>query len=265
MSAPALEPPAWSRARFLAVLAAVFVVQLSSVFWLSDRGPAPVSPATAPLSMLFAPAEWVEALGLSDPTLFALPHAEGFSGPAWLRQEPLSFPLPAWSEPIEQPPIPPEELGAAFSRYLQTNQFSPVQIAATLDPEMQLPVLPQPELLPADSILELAGDLAGRELLNPFELPPWPATDLLTNTIVELVLDDEGRAFSAKMLSGSGSRDADQFALAKARSARFHPLSRAASQPSSPSTAGLAWGQLVFRWTTLPMPGSNAVPPGIPR
>ena len=72
--------------------------------------------------------------------------------------------------------------------------------------------------------------MAGRRLVQPIELPPWPYQDLLTNSVVQMVVDAEGRPASVPvLLSSSGCPAADEYALEQAQAARFEPVSRNAA------------------------------------
>ena len=106
--------------------------------------------------------------------------------------------------------------------------------------------------------MRLEGALAQRRLITPLDLHSWTNLDILTSSVVQLVVDAEGLPQSVTLLSGSGSRDADQHALDQARLARFEPLSRNPAAASPDPTAHLNWGRLVFLWHTLPLPPSNA-------
>ena len=206
-------------------------------------------------------------LALTDPTLLALPHREGFSGPAWLvfsPQEVLQKQMAIlqdldsfeWSEAARWLELGEGQLGSEFRNFMATNQLDALPALHQQEVELKLPAFEQAELLPAHSRVWLAGGLAGRHWLAPPDLPPWPSREVLTNTVVTLLVSAAGQPVSAPTLvvPGSGSADADQRALREARQARFEPLQLA--DPTDP-TAGLAWGQLIFEWRTLPLPATN--------
>lgn len=114
--------------------------------------------------------------------------------------------------------------------------------------------------LPQKSSLRIEGGLAGRRLLTALDLPAWPARtnsaaelDMLTNSVIQAVVDSEGKPVSVTLLipSGSGLQAADEYALAQARNFRFEPLPQADGQSDAPhSLAGLTWGTLIFEWCT---------------
>ena len=84
-------------------------------------------------------------------------------------------------------------------------------------PSPTLPDLPPLALLQDQSVLQLEDGLAQRRLLTPLQLKPWSNPDILTNSVVQVVVDAEGRPVSLTLLSGSGSAAADQYALEQAK------------------------------------------------
>ena len=107
--------------------------------------------------------------------------------------------------------------------------------------------------------MRITGSLAERALLTPVVLSSQTNSDLLTNSVVQMVVDSEGKPVSLTLLSGSGSPNADRQALEQARAARFNSVERGLKPGAT--AQGLAWGQLIFEWNTLPVPPTNASPP----
>src|SRR5437899_11204035 len=88
MTAAPVEARIWPRRRWWLLIALIFAGQLVFIFGLSDRNPLKVRrPASAPILVLGS-ATPTELLALSDPTLFALPHRQGFSAPVWVVSPP---------------------------------------------------------------------------------------------------------------------------------------------------------------------------------
>jgi hypothetical protein len=212
-----------------------------------------------------------DVLPLADPTLFALPHREGFSGAAWLSAPTQEIQPFAWTEPVQFLELPDK----LTDRYrLQTRALPLVEgpagafpepvapraserLAATADfpPELFLAKVNESGLFADHSAVRQTGGLEGRGARTRFDLPSWPHSDVLTNSVVQVLVDSEGRPFSAILIGpGSGSKEADDFAVRQARGARFAPLPRGAG---GSALSGLAWGELVFEWHTLP--ASNGV------
>ena len=256
MSSASVQPCAWPLRRWGLTVVAVFAGQLGLIFWLSDRTPIHARPAAGGPMLRLAERSSNEVLKLEDPTLFALPHRQGFAGQAWLTptwttNRSYSCPdEPTWLQ------LDSSELGAAFNRFVATNRLDALLVFAPPEPALAFPEFAPGAVAPRSSVLKIAGDLAERKLLSPVVLSSWPHPDLLTNSVVQLVADPEGRPVSLTLLSSSGSPKADQQALDLARNARFNPVEH--GPKAGASAQGLSWGQLVFEWNTLPMPPTNA-------
>ena len=164
----------------------------------------------------------------------------------------------SWSEDPRWLRLGVRELGAAFNQFVATNQFDVAQVLAPPEPALVLPEPVALEAAPASSVLTITGSLARRQLLTPLTLPSWTNTDLLTNSVVQMVVDAEGRPMSLTLLSSSGDPKADQQALEQARAARFDSIDN--SQKPGRPVQGLTWGKLIFEWNTLPVPPTNASP-----
>ena len=255
-SAPAESRP-WSRRRWWGMVALIFGVQLALIFWLGDTSPIRPRPAAPALTLKLAGNASAEQLALRDPTLFVLPRQERVPTPAWLttpRPEPHPF---AWPERTNYPLLTIDQPGAAFNQFVQTNAFSPLPPPANPLPELTLPELPPLAISPERSTLQLEGNLALRRLLTPLQLRSWQNPDILTTSVVQVVVDAEGRPVSVTLLSGSGSKAADQQALALASAARFEPLGHTLAGTALAPAEQLSWGRMVFRWHTLPPQPTN--------
>jgi hypothetical protein len=259
MNSAALEPVRWPRRRWIYAVAAVFLLQAGLVFLLGHRARRPPEPPIfrTSIHLLTDPAARLDALpGLDDPTLLALPSLRGFSGPAWLRFPTLEYQPAEWVEPPQWLSLDTNALGSIFSGFIKTTLISPPLIA-----DKPLPPLPRyepnfpNEPLPSQSRLRLEGDLARRPLLAPLELQSWPHSEILSNTVVQAVVDAAGFTFSAVLLSESGLKEADAQALKLASAARFRPLPR--SQRAADGVGPMTWGRFVFQWHTLPLPTTN--------
>lgn len=181
-----------------------------------------------------------EFVRLTDPTLFALPHAEDFAPAAWSRTPVVES--PAFILTNSLPFLDPDAgtLGAAFNAFMQTNRF--VTIALHFKPEPQpQPLLPASELLlPQNSTWNLAGEIAQRPLLNTLTVPSPAMNDVLEPSRAQLLVDKGGQVVSTVLLATSGDNPADQTALALARTLRFTPANR------------LMLGEIIFHWHTVP-------------
>lgn len=256
MSREAAQEPIWPARRWGVLITLVFATQLALILWLGrpqrvrtiQRGPAPSLQLPAPGNS--------GLLAFDDPTLFALPHQEGFSGLAWLTvAEPDLHPF-RWEEPPRLLALNPANLGSDFRTYMVTNQ--PTALPEIAQPEFKFKV-PEPAPstpLVSASTLRLSGGLAGRRLLAPPELRPWPSLDILSNSVVQVLVGADGRPISATLLKppGSAPTEADQYALRSATKVRFNAVN---ADPLNP-LAAIALGQMIFEWQTVPMPSTNA-------
>jgi len=247
---PDLEPRRWPVAKLLVMIALVMAVQAGLIWRLGGPLP-PVRRTTAPAPRfsLAGPVAF-----LDDPTLFALPHREGFAGSAWLKLPKMEFNPANWSESNRWLVLPVEQLGALFQNFVRTNPAPRFSTVAPFQPDLVEPELPVEPLVTASRI-RVEGDLARRRLLSRLDPGPQAAVDLLTNSVVQVLVDAQGNTLSPVLLSGCGSPTADQRALALAKSARFSPLPAPGSgEPEPPPTIG----RLVFEWQTLPLATTNS-------
>ncbi len=277
MTIDAAQPGSW-RPRSMALgIFLVFVLHLALIFWLGEKQPIyPRRPARAPVLQLSTNYN-SELLALTDPTLLALPHEQGFSGLAWLKPEPLtngtyhpSEKERSWTDDPHWLVLSLDQLGASFDRMIAGNQVVPFEVATIPEAQPLSPPNDAQGVLSAQSSLRIEGALAQWRPLKPFELRSWPArlvsatdTDLLTNSIVQLLIDARGRPVSATLLTSSGLAEADNFALDQARVARFElpgGLDPNAALRANP-LLGLCWGKLIFEWYTLPLTNRPAATP----
>jgi hypothetical protein len=263
MISASVELRPWPRRRWWLFVALTFSVQLGLIFWLSDRSPAPRRrPNVFPAFQLAGNAS-AELLALNDPTLFALPHRQGFSGLAW-----LGIPRPTdhsfdWSDEPQWLQFPVQSLSAVFARVSESDNFSLRSTLARPEPEPTLPESLPLAAGPTQSMLRLEGGLAGRRLIKPIELRSWPYKDTLTNSVVQVIVGAAGRPVSVPvLLSSSGYPDADKYALQQTRTARFESVSRNGPGTTPNPLADMSWGKLVFVWHTLLLPPTNAPPSG---
>ncbi|HEV2207778.1 MAG TPA: hypothetical protein VG167_03335 [Verrucomicrobiae bacterium] len=248
----------WPLSWWLAV-GLMFVVQLGLIVWLSDRRPPGIRPpGAAPGLQLLGPGS-ASIMAYLDPTLFALPHPQGFSGPGWLDATNQPYQPFFWEAQPGWLELPTEGLGAAFGQFIATNKFSSTRVATFPEPESVRPEWCEPQVFSGQSSLRLAGELAGRQMLTAPELRSWTNSDMLTNSVIETLVDAQGRPLSVALLPpGSGSREADLYALERARATRFNSTAVEGPEHVGHASGHLTWGQLIFQWHTIPKPQANA-------
>jgi TonB family protein len=252
MSAPAPTAIGWTRRRWIWIMAGGLFVHVALVVWFGERvKPVGVVAAPDPLLTLAPDPELVHSPRLSDPTLFALPSAEGFSGGAWLRWMPAESVGVEWTEPPRWLPLETNELGGVFLRFVATNKPVGSVIEDLLEPRVSTAdifVLNDP--LMTQSVVTVEGPLSGRPLLRgirPFS-PVHP--DVLPDTTIQLRVNRAGSAESVFLLEGCGVRSVDEQALAAARTAQFQPAG--SGEVAQPAVEPGSWGKLVFHWLTVP-------------
>jgi TonB family protein len=199
-------------------------------------------------------ADVTRQLGVSDPVVFALPNARGFSGAAWRRPSMLTPPRVEWSEP-------PRWLGGESKWF---GQHLPTTASALLAPRHPLG-RPAPAVtsftvrsLPVAQAtrLELDAGLQSRGLSVQPDLPAIPHTNLLDATVLRVAVEPDGSVFSAVVVRSSGWEGADQQALGLMKRLKFTPESDSA-RPSN----GHQWGSVHVRWHATP-PDLTGAPPG---
>jgi hypothetical protein len=243
----------WSRKKWLTVVAIIFAAHVAIIFAFGDRKQI-VPRAVKNVPMLKLADDSDELLALDDPTLFALPHLEGFAGPGWLETPRVQFHRQDWTEQPRWLPLPAENLGATFQQFMRTNFFA--SRALDFKPEAKLSAPPPVEpALAQSSTLQIAGELAQRKLLNEINPPSLPFNDIIAPSIVQVLVDAAGEVVSAVLLPPENSVEAagradigDTNALRIARALHFAPAKT------------LTVGQIVFNWRTIPMTTTNENP-----
>jgi hypothetical protein len=248
--------------RFLGAVAFVFFLQVALLFWSGDRSNRlPEKPLAAPAFRL-GDSRPVELAAMEDPTLFVLPHQQGFSGGAWMKIPPLTFRPQYWSEdePLRWLITPQEKLGTAFAEFMESNPATPFPTIVTIEPTLTFPQLPPAAEISQPSALRISGEVAARRLIFCSPLRAWSSTELqtnsvgfLTNSVVQLVIDSQGDAFSAVLLgAGSGYDKANEEALRIAQTMRFESLEPVGPDRLTVPEPKLMLGTLTFEWQTLP-------------
>ncbi len=256
------ESPRWSRRQWCYAIGAAIVIQVGLVFFFDGEPQPRPLPLRSPANIYAAVDPWSAQFldnlsALSDPTLFALPNLKGFSGSAWLRFAPLEHRLSDWTTTPCWLALDQSWLSDSFAALVATNVTEPLLIGDKPLPRptgLDVPIPNEP--FATQSVLRVEGELAGRPLLSSPDLPAWSSSELLSNTVVQLLVDADGYPLATALLAESGSKEADQFALKLATAARFTPL-RPPDYTPHPRLR-LAWGKLICQWATLVPPVTNA-------
>ena len=206
-----------------------------------------------------------EILALSDPTLFALPHMQSFSGHAWLKPPAVPERSFQWSEEPRWLNLTPAGLGVAVTSPQNANQFDLFEEVLSTEAQPAPMSVSTPSLFREKSELAVSGDLRRRRLLSSFDLPSRPYTDTLTNTVVGLLVNAEGVPVSVTLLKRSSDLEADRLALSLARTARFETEEIEGLHRSVPSQNKIIQGELVFQWHAGPRANTSAEGPPPPK
>jgi len=258
MKPPPQQKTGWSLRRWGWVIAGLAAFQLLAFVLLSgnSRGSNPALRTAPPaIRMLTPPEKGAERFAVApvdDPANAALVSPHGFSGPLWLslpgvetRKAQWVEP-PRWLQPEQTAPLSVTRQGLSLASlaYPSSSAHPPHAGAET---RARAPTQ-------TNSVLRLAGGLQRRPVLNPPDLPAWAFNDVLLPTTVQVLVDEQGRALAATLLSQSGLAAADQRALELSRALAFGPA------PDS-SPAGLDWGTVTFLWVAVESPAAGAAAP----
>lgn len=268
MSEVAVEAVSWSNRRWFWTIFLVLTAHFLVVGWLSGQKRAELpSPRVATQIWLGSDAiaqDHVRGLApVSDPTVFALANAHGFSGEAWLKMQPFPYETTNRLEPPRWLPPASTRLGADFVRFVETNVSVTFHLAEKLPPiffQVREPVWPA--RLQVSLVIE--GDLARRRLIAAPDLPEADPGAIPTNCVINVKITPDGYSFSPPVvLTSSGSANFDKRASDFAKAARFNPVGTInATNLFQPD--GLTLGNLVFKWSLAPGKESNRPPAKLP-
>lgn len=255
MSGVASDTAAWSRRRWGTVVLAIFSLHIGALFLVSSRE-GKVQPQAQPRASVhwltdpLTARKTLDVLLLTDPAQFAMVHARGFSGAAWLRTQSPGFRPTEWSDAERSLAQPTELLGGAFRQVSTVGEppaFDPARKPAAAPPAL---AVPQPPLRNRSQLF-VEGAARLRPLVQPPLLKSWPHSDVLADTRVQVLVTAEGLVFSPRLAGSTNTKDpvqraADLHALELARQFRFEP----AAKDSRASIEGV----LIFQWhTTAPL------------
>jgi hypothetical protein len=253
----------WPARQLWGAILVVFFLQVGLICLLgSRREPSALPRPSAPV-VTFARPGAEGLLSLNDPTLFALPHFESFSGDGWMKAPPLKAVSLDWTNAPDFLEIKPSHLGTIP---VATNMEAGLSISPGFlagNAEVSKVAIEDASLLSAPSRVQFSGDLAGCHLQSELRLPPWANEEILNETVLRLVVNPAGEPVSVTLIASSGLSSADQFARDIARTTRFSCPGGAADKSSVGRFGSLRWGEMIFQWQTLPKtnnPTSTVVP-----
>ncbi|HEY5344772.1 MAG TPA: TonB family protein [Verrucomicrobiae bacterium] len=238
---PLSMPPAkgWSWKKTILVILFALAAHLAFVFLLGAKKT--VAPRVATNVPVFRLADnSSELVRLTDPTLFALPHAEDVASSF---SQPPAVETPSFRYTEAPPFLLPNAaaLGAAFNVFMQTNRFATIALNFKPEPQIIAPEADIETALPQKSTWQLTGEISGRRILTSLSAPTLVVNDVIAPSRVQLLVDKSGNIASAVLLETSGYEAADQQALELARTLQFMPADK------------LMFGEIIFNWHTVPV------------
>jgi hypothetical protein len=253
-ASPPLDAPQNSgglQKKFLLLVVLAIAAHLTLIFVFGAKKQiAPRPPVNVPQLQFANNAD--ELVELDNPALFALPNAHDFSSAIWQSPPGLAQPRFRYHEEPRWLPLAPENLGATFAQFVQTNQFGRFSLDFKPGPLFATPAADLTADLPRSSTLNIAGELARRKLISSPALLSLPLNDIIAPSKVQLMVDRIGNVVSAVLLPPENSieaagRDstADTNAVALALKFKF--------SPGPELTAGVA----IFHWYTIPVISTN--------
>jgi hypothetical protein len=252
MTQDVIKASVWTRRRWLTAVGLVLGFQVLLISLLERHSHGMSRKTVAALEVHWLKDISLVSLAVNDPTLFVLPHREGFSGGAWLNKVySPNFRAPAWTEAPRLLALSAETLGASFGEFVAANSQHSFQAIAAEAPALDMPEHNAFTMPPTESKLELEGSLKRRRLLAPPDLQSWTNADVLTNSIVQLFVNARGNVIQSVLLQGCGLKDADDLAMKLSKAARFEPITDDANSATV--------GKMIFEWKTVP-PMTNGVP-----
>lgn len=249
---PAVAEAAWSPWRWMLALILAFVGHVALIFIFGRHepiSPRPVKNAVQAGVIL----QRTELMDLQDPMVFAGPHPRGFAASTWLAMPTVPLPSFRWTDGPHFLALAAEQLGVSFSMQAVAPPADLSRRSPSPPPDFAVLLPPAPPAPPTQSVVRITGALAGWPLVADWPLLPVQSSpESLTNSVVQVVVDEAGRVFSAVLLPpGSGSVEADQQALRLAHAARFTP---------PPGQPAIQFGRIVFQWQSR-APATGTTPP----
>jgi hypothetical protein len=246
MNGATVQHAKWSRRKWGCLIAAALIGQALLIVILGQRGIATPSAIPFGMDIRVSPKAGREmAESPTDPAVFALPNWNGFSREGWLAFQHPEFKSTDWTEPPQWLALQTADMGNSLNDFLLSNTIAPLLVANMRPPSSRAPQSPRVEVpLQTGSDLLIEGELAGWTLATAVALPSWRHTDLLTNSVVHVIVNRSGQSVATALLASGGLTLADDYAVRLAKGARF------VAGTVHGEKAEYTSGNLVFRWHT---------------
>lgn len=230
----------------------VFALHLGALSLLSKRGHdsarQPESQQVARwLTSPDAARRTLDTILVNDPTLFAVVHARGFSGAAWLRPQSPRYQAGEWTDSERTLAQPTQSLGGAFHQLAAPGPGPVLDLMRKPAESVPAPAVAQPALR-SRSRLVIEGPASRLKLAQSPALKSWAHADVLADSRVQVRVSPDGLVFSTRLDGVANPKDpvqraADLHALGLAQQLRFEPPEK--------SRGSSVEGVLVFQWHTM--------------
>ncbi|HEV2693503.1 MAG TPA: hypothetical protein VG347_11455 [Verrucomicrobiae bacterium] len=244
----------WSRKKILFLIGLALIIHVALIVVFGTKKQIVPKAVEVPVPRLQLGNRADELLELDNPALFALPNPRDFAAVVWQKTPVIPPPSFRWkAAPGEMAQPIPENLGAAFNQFMQTNRFGDFQLDFKPPPLFVELSSPVSSALPQYSLLQISGALAQRTLMSKPALPSLDWNDVIAPSKVQVLVDRTGTVTSAVLLPADNAIEAagrslkgDTNAVALALGLKFAPATQ------------LMLGEITFYWHTTPLSSTNA-------
>ena len=224
-----LEKQTWPPKKWYTLIGCLFLIHILFYYiFLDSRKIVPRQPDTRQKTLMVANydtdphsavASIIEAF---DPSVFAGAHENGVSGFLWTEKQTTTYSSKSAYPSFEI--TPPTNI---FAKEL-SDVLMPTAERIEVQESPYVPSLKLKEsyvrTFPTHSYIQLPDSLKNTWKLPPMELPTQSWNGILPNTVVQAVLGEDGRIFSATLFSSSGMPQADEDAIRAIQSMRLLPI-----------------------------------------
>ncbi len=202
-----VEKVTWSWRRVACLALLLFGIQGVLLYSLTARYAPSKAEAKEVSSYQFAPTggaveEAASAIELSDPTVFALPHPRGFSGLAWFGPAVTKHAL---ADIRATPSFLKSEDALTFGIIAPRIEVTNSSFALEPLPPPPSAALELTRVLPSGSGVRVEGELAARKVTVVGALQAQRSPTTLSNSIVQIAVDEKGFPMSARLLTSNCS------------------------------------------------------------
>ena len=234
----------WSRVHWIVFVGAMALVHGALIFVGSrHEGAAPMRAYDVRTFRLIGGTPRDDILGdqleLLDPSILSRAHARGFSGPAWMRNATSSY------------EVVTSRLQSEFfdtEKYFALTEKPVALFSASDAPQIESSATSEPELPAVKHVSRLQVGNGARALISVPPIPVQAYSDVLSNTVVQASVNVHGVVLSARVVSRSGFKAADDEALSLTRNIHFAPWPPTAIEKSR---RDVTWETLTFQWFTV--------------